>query len=445
MTRFMADFLEVLYHRNREAMHLFVDEADMFCPQKPFKGQERTLGAMEDVVRRGGIRGIGCTLITQRSAVINKDVLTQVGLLTVLRLSHPRDIEPIREWVGVHGDEGEFAKMKESLPSLERGTAWVWAPEWDLFKKVKIRERETFDSGATPKPGEAKRKPKVTAEIDIAKLGEQIKATIEKVKADDPNLLKREIQKLEADLLKRPSTVEEKVVEKVVEVPVVTDAQFDGLKDCVSSLSQHLDDLRHVISSIPRHRPVPQATRQIQRVTPTLPPNRPAPVSRSSEIRTQSNGKLRAGAERMLSTLVQWFPQSIAEGRLRAHAGLKKSGTYSTYKSDMITGGYAELRGDGLAATQAGVDYFGNSIPSTPMSTEEVLATWRPKLREGARRMLDVLVSYQGKEITRDRLFEESGLVASGTASTYLSDLRTAQLAVTTRDSVAANVETLFL
>jgi hypothetical protein len=452
MTRFMADFLEVLYHRNREAMHLFVDEADMFCPQKPFKGQERTLGAMEDVVRRGGIRGIGCTLITQRSAVINKDVLTQVGLLTVLRLSHPRDIEPIREWVGVHGDEEEFAKMKESLPSLERGTAWVWAPEWDLFKKVKIRERETFDSGATPKPGEAKRKPKVTAEIDIAKLGEQIKATIEKVKADDPNLLKREIQKLKADLLKRPSTVEEKIVEKVVEVPTLGIVEAEALQTFVSNLSSAVSTIGEIAASLQksvqdaqRLRPTAQATRQIQRGTPSPPQNRPVPVSRSSEIRTQSNGKLRAGAERMLSTLVQWFPQSIAEGRLRAHAGLKKSGTYSTYKSDMITGGYAELRGDGLAATQAGVDYFGNSIPSTPMSTEEVLATWRPKLREGARRMLDVLVSYQGKEITRDQLFEESGLVASGTASTYLSDLRTAQLAVTTRDAVAANVETLFL
>jgi DNA helicase HerA-like ATPase len=77
----MTPFLETLYRLNREAMHLFVDEADSIAPQKPFGEEARMLGAMEDVVRRGGIRGIGTTLITQRPAVINKNVLTQCEIL----------------------------------------------------------------------------------------------------------------------------------------------------------------------------------------------------------------------------------------------------------------------------------------------------------------------------------------------------------------------------
>lgn len=147
----------------------------------------------------------------------------------------------------------------------------------------------------------------------------------------------------------------------------------------------------------------------------------------------------------MLSALVQWYPARIAEGRLRAHAGMKKSGTYSTYKSDMITGGYAELNGEGLVATQAGIDYFGGSVPSAPSTTEDVVATWNSKLRDGARRMLNVLVAYRGEAISKDQLFSEANLTASGTTSTYLSDLRTAQLVTTTKDTVAANKETLFL
>ena len=40
---------------------------------------------MEDLVRRGRARGLGITLITQRPAVLNKDVLTQVdGILKEL-------------------------------------------------------------------------------------------------------------------------------------------------------------------------------------------------------------------------------------------------------------------------------------------------------------------------------------------------------------------------
>jgi hypothetical protein len=75
--RFLAPFLETLYRRNREPLHLFADEADFYAPQKPFGDEARTLGAMSDVVRRGRIRGIGCTLITQRPAVLSKDVLTR--------------------------------------------------------------------------------------------------------------------------------------------------------------------------------------------------------------------------------------------------------------------------------------------------------------------------------------------------------------------------------
>lgn len=43
INRFMAPFLETLYRLNREAMHLFVDEADAIAPQKPFGEEARML------------------------------------------------------------------------------------------------------------------------------------------------------------------------------------------------------------------------------------------------------------------------------------------------------------------------------------------------------------------------------------------------------------------
>lgn len=79
--RFMANFIERLYHRNREALHVIIDEADAFAPQRSAPEGARLLGAMEDLVRRGRARGIGCTLITQRPAVLHKDVLTQAEVL----------------------------------------------------------------------------------------------------------------------------------------------------------------------------------------------------------------------------------------------------------------------------------------------------------------------------------------------------------------------------
>lgn len=153
--RFMIDFAETLYHKNRNALHVVLDEADEFAPQRPMGDDARMLGAIEDLVRRGRARGIGLTLITQRPAVLNKNVLTQIEVLIAMRLTSPQDRTQIGEWVKFHADTASATDMLSSLPSLPIGTAWFWSPGWlDLFKKVKIRKRLTLDSSSTPKVGE---------------------------------------------------------------------------------------------------------------------------------------------------------------------------------------------------------------------------------------------------------------------------------------------------
>ncbi len=52
--RFMTDFAERLYHRNRDPLHLVLDEADAFAPKRTDPGGQRLLGSWAGRRRRRG-------------------------------------------------------------------------------------------------------------------------------------------------------------------------------------------------------------------------------------------------------------------------------------------------------------------------------------------------------------------------------------------------------
>lgn len=224
---FCAEFLDRLYDRKaraRTTLLLVVDEAHELAPQTPrggFKGWSATLmGAIESVVSNGRHRGIGVLMITQRTQALNKAVLDLIEQLLVMRMLSPRSHKAIREWI-VAKDEEDEAGVIASLPDLPTGTAWVWAPLRGVLKKVAIRRITTFDSYKTPKPGEVLIEPKQRRTLDLEALGEQMAATIEKAKADDPAELRKQIRDLKKQLAERPAT-EERVETVEVEVPVET-------------------------------------------------------------------------------------------------------------------------------------------------------------------------------------------------------------------------------
>lgn len=440
---FAMGFGERLHHLKGRSEYqtplcLFLDEADEFIPQRIPHGYERMFGAYDRLVRRDRNCGLGVVLISQRPQVINKDTLSQIETLICHRLLHKLDRKSVKEaWVEGHDIANKSDEFFGSLASLSKGDAWIWSPEWlDIFQRVHIRHRETFDSSATPKAGERPKIAHKLAEVDLDVLKKKLASTIEKSKADDPRELRRQIADLTRQLAQRPSTVVPKEIEKVVEVkvPIWTPDQIASLTQAADAIVSATDWIR-TLSAQPRRPAMPSR----------LPASKSLLAPRRPITEPVMNGNLRDGARRMLAALCQFSPAGMPEGRLRSHAGLKKSGTYTTYKSDLLRSGLIEKRGDELFATQSGLDYFGDAVPVAPTTTEEVLAIWNPKLREGARRMLQVLIAHQGRPVTREDLYSESNLAKSGTAATYLSNLRRAQLITVSGEGVAANVETLFL
>jgi hypothetical protein len=87
-------------------------------------------------------------MISQRAAVLNKNTLTQISMLIVLRTVGPHDLAALDEWIRLHGTPDERAVLMESLPALPVGTGWVWSPGWPtvegIFRQVKIAPIETL-------------------------------------------------------------------------------------------------------------------------------------------------------------------------------------------------------------------------------------------------------------------------------------------------------------
>lgn len=179
MRHLIAEFAEELLNINNTPRHIFIEEAHEFVPQRVQGAGAKCFSAVESLVVMGRNRGIGVSLINQRAATINKDVLTQLDTLIALRNVGPQDRKALRDWVEFHTAEGDFDKFMASLPSLPTGEAWIWSPEFmGIFERIQIRKRETFHPDRE-KLGVNFEMPKLDS-IDIESFISKFKASIEK-------------------------------------------------------------------------------------------------------------------------------------------------------------------------------------------------------------------------------------------------------------------------
>jgi hypothetical protein len=451
-TRFMTDFCERLYHKNRQPLHLVLDEADAFAPQRPMKGQERLLGAVEDLVRRGRARGLGITLVTQRAAVLNKDVLTQAEVLVTLRTIAPQDREAIDAWIRVHGEPAQREELMTSLPSLPIGTAWFWSPGWlDVFERVQIRWRETFDSSATPKVGAKIQAPRRLAEVDIEKLRERLAATTERARSDDPRELRRRIAELEKELRGRPAeTKVEKIVEHL-EVPVLKEDQIEQLGEAIDNLARTGETVAKIAGDLKAalalavNRPLP--------VPALLPPikqhgNPPAVSSNGDGERPVLQEGLSLPQQRILNALAAFETlglRSVARHNLAVWSD--QSPTSSGYTNNL-----GRLRSLGLIAypgpnlvvlTAPGRQLAQVEIPIS--SLDDLHQAWYTRLSNPQARILQALVERYPDEVDKTGLAQAAG--QSPTSSGYtnnLGKLRSLGLIAYPRPGYVAATELLF-
>jgi uncharacterized protein len=451
--QFAHEFLERLYRRNSELVHVFIDEADLFAPQKPQSGDQQLLGVTENIVRRGRNRGIGITLITQRPAVLNKDVLTQVDGLVAMRIVGLTDREAIDKWVEGHGDTEAAREVKGTLSGLANGECWWWVPELDILSRVQVRQSHTFDSSPTKKRGEKRREPKSFADVDMGAVEQKMAATIERAKAEDPKELRRQIRDLKAELGKRPTEKVTETVTETVEVPVLNDEHIEALRELVESVGEHAGKFIAGANDIAAG--LRKATGQQQRVVPPPSVQRPAPAAqappraRPEPREPVEPGDLTPSLRKILDALAMLETFGITQpSRVQVAVFVgesHKGGAFNNKVSRLRTMGYLEYPQQGLVTlTEAGhVEADAGQAPST---VDEMHQLARGLVGPARARILDVLIARYPDPITREDLAAEVGEVASGGAfNNKVSRLRSLGLADYPQQGWVAAAPVLFL
>lgn len=478
--RFMTDFAEHVFRMNKEALHLFVDEADAFMPQRPGPDEQVMLGRWDTIARRGRSRGFRLTLITQRPAVLNKNALSQVGTLIALKLTSPQDRKAVGDWIEGNADKTAGKALLNSLPSLNRGEGWVWSPGHDVLERVQFSTITTWDSSRTPGKGEIHREAKTLARADIsAILAAMATPTAQKPGSvsvpPDADMLReareegrmagegetlaacakqlsrlttalREHRRLLGaasvtlrDFADRLDGQAMEIAREFPETAMSAAVEFDALgaafmRSTVEPWAERFEAGPH--AAIERGMP------SLEEILATPPEIRP--VERQDDVEPASvKPKALEGfpafspaATRMALALAERWPASLTRRQWGTLARVApEGGTFATALKALREAGYYEEAAQRITGTQKCHEFsVAFYHPDGAGSWESDFAMWRSFMPSTARKVLEAMRDLGGTA-TRARLAEVAGLAATGgTFATALKVLHDNELLTVSRE-----------
>lgn len=473
--RFLAAFLETLYDRNRKPMVVFFDESDRYAPQGRVDGEGASaLGATEDIAKRGRKHGIFPVFITQRNQALNKNVSELCDVAVVYRTTGPLAQQAVLDWFGSKATAEQMTEVRASMAGLDDGEAFICSavPKLRIFRRVRMRAPDTFDSSATPEIGKERIEPKVFAEPDLEKIRQRIAATVEKVKENDPTELHRRIVQLRAQLA-RAERVPVPVSAPVrVKVPVFAQEHFDAmlaqaqkLRDGSVAIGQtgalveiaasSLVELAYrlqksALSAVDEESSRGSAAASANREVPSTavraggkssgPQSARVSVFSPPQYRRSSQGSSRGAttevgvpartnltnADRRVLAVLANEPDGCDAAKLALLANYRLSGGFRNILSKLRTSGLIDGGNtETMAITQLGLD--AGQWPARP-SGEQLREWWlaHRSFGGGEKAVLRVLTAAYPESLTADELCERTGYALSGGFRNILSKLRTA-------------------
>lgn len=421
--KFLCDFGNRLYRTNRNPLHLFLEECDDYLPQRPFKDQARLLRVFETIVRRGRSRGLGITMITQRSASVNKSVLTQIENLFVLRTTSPQDRKAIAAWVEYHG---ESDALLESLQGLDSGEAWLWSPSWmKTTVRFKARRCDTFDSGATPTNGFTVAPAAGTlADVDIEGLKAALASTIEKVQESDPVELRLKIDELRRQIAAMPLVGPPPDPEMIeIRVPVLEPSEVELFQEIKASIAR----VEESVSVVRRLGSLVETVFSKIKAEAGATPKVTVETSTGKEVVLGGEIKLDKMCRKALAALFQIGPDGfMSMPELAVRTGYKPDGGLKNALYKLKSRGLVEFGSDDLAGSYWAT-VLGRTVASTDSEKmpDDLFQFWldHKAINKMDRSVLELLRATPDG-LTSDDIADRCGYLRSGGIKNSVSKLR---------------------
>jgi hypothetical protein len=368
-------------------------------------------------------------------------------VMIALRTIAPQDLKAMNAWIDVHGTDDERAMLMRSLPSLPIGDAWFWSPGWPaadgIFQRVHVLPIETFDSGATPKPGEKRIEPKQLADVDLEALRRQMSETIERAKADNPKELKKQIADLKKQLAAKPTPAAAPAIDRALEKEralfkqeldrlgkavaardVKIAKQATAIRDALDTiLSLTGIDLGAVAHQIVARTPAPaKVARRAER-----PWGQPVAAKTVSAPRTapaDGDEKMPIGERKILTVLAQ-HPDGCRANKLALLSERAYNGTMRNLLASLRTKGLIEgANTETMRITDAGAAALGD-FERLPSNGEELAEYWINQFGMQEGKLLRALINHPDG-LTAIDLADAAGYQYNGTMRNALAKLRTA-------------------
>ena len=464
--RFCAAFFDTLYQEKpRGPLHLIADEADAYAPQKPMKEQRVMASRFEQIVRRGRVRGFRVMMITQRTAVINKDVLNMAGTMVVLNLMGPQDRAAFENWIEFNASAEKAKEILQSLPNLQVGEGWVWSPRQGILERGKFPLIETYDSMRAPTEDEADVElPDLAGDV-LAQMSKDFHELVEKAAAEEPEALKARVAELQGMLQDSERELESakaghgalaRVDEKNIRAEEYRRGYQEGaaaalrelpiavVRDLVAQASEALDAAGHhlvqmavgpnegvnVLTTVAGPAPAPPRG-SVERAVQAM---HAVDVRRS----TGAPGQLPKG-ERLILTALAQHRGGLKHVRLAIVTGYAATGGgFKNYLGSLRARGWITDAGEMIMITTEGRKGLG---PVEPLPTGAALRQmWFERLPKGERLILEALTAVYPRAMTAEQVGRATNYEAEGGGfKNYLGRLRTLELIRGGKDALQAS------